>query len=98
MQKLADLLVPLFVPQACVDIIRGAFAEGMRDVTFNLDSNDFVRITGYLVRKSDLAKLPDRGARHGSTFLGAGSMQRSHLDDRVVKRVISGESGAGPAR
>ena len=85
-------------PQACVDVIRGAFAERMRDVTFNLDSNDFVRITGYLVRKSDLAKLPEDGARHGSTFLGAGSMQRSHLDDRVVKRVISGESGAGTAR
>ena len=85
-------------PQACVDVIRGAFAEGMRDVTFNLDSNDFVRITGYLVRKSDLVKLPEQGARHGSTFLGAGSVQRSHLADRVVKRVISGESGARPAR
>ena len=85
-------------PQACVDVIRGAFAEGMRDVTFNLDSNDFVRITGYLVRKSDLAKLAEEGARHGSTFLGAGSMQRSHLGDRVPKRVISGESGARPAR
>ena len=33
--------------------------EGMRDVTFNLDSNDFIRITGYLVRKSDLADLPE---------------------------------------
>jgi YjjI family glycine radical enzyme len=85
-------------PQACVDVIRGAFAEGMRDVTFNLDSNDFVRITGYLVRKSDLAKLSEEGARHGSTFLGSGSMQRSRLGDRVAKRVISGESGAGPAR
>ena len=47
---------------------------------------------------ADLAKLPEEGARHGSTYLGAGSMQRSHLGDRVVKRVISGESGAGPAR
>ena len=46
----------------------------MRDVTFNLDSNDFIRITGYLVRKSDLAKLEADGARHGSTFLGAGSV------------------------
>jgi YjjI family glycine radical enzyme len=85
-------------PQAVVDIIRGALAEGMRDVTFNLDSNDFIRITGYLVRKSDLAKLAEQGARHGSTALGAGSVQRSHVDQRALKRVISRESGARPGR
>ena len=85
-------------PQAVVDVIRGAFGAGMRDLTFNLDSNDFIRITGYLVRKSDLAQLPQQGARHGSTFLGAGSVGRSHVDQRMVKRVISLESGARPAR
>lgn len=77
-------------PQAVVDIIRGAFKSGMRDFTFNLDSNDFIRITGYLVRKSDLAKLPS--ARHGSTYLGAGSVADSHVDQRLVKRVMSVES------
>jgi YjjI family glycine radical enzyme len=82
-------------PQAIVDVIRGAFAVGMRDFTFNLDSNDFVRITGYLVRKSDLAKLPGEGARHSSTYLAAGSVANSHVTDRAPKRVISGESAAG---
>lgn len=77
-------------PQAVVDVIRGAFKDGMRDFTFNLDSNDFIRITGYLVRKSDLAKLPS--ARHGSTYLGAGSVTDSHVDKRQVKRVMSHES------
>ncbi len=75
-------------PQALVDIIRGAFNSGMRDFTFNLDSNDFIRITGYLVRKSDLAKMP--GARHGSTLLGAlaaGSENEFHLTQRAVKRI-----------
>ena len=85
-------------PQAVVDIIRGALAEGMRDVTFNLDSNDFIRITGYLVRKSDLAKLPEQGARHGSTLLGAGSVERSHVTERAAKRVISRESVGRPGR
>lgn len=80
-------------PQAVVDVIRGAFASGMRDFTFNLDSNDFIRITGYLVRKSDLARMP--GARHGSDLLAAGSVAGSHVDQRAVKRVISGESAAG---
>lgn len=77
-------------PQAVVDIIRGAFAQGMRDVTFNLDSNDFIRITGYLVRKSDLARV-EQGTRHGSDVLAAGSLARSHITDRVVKRVTSHE-------
>ena len=77
-------------PQAVVDVIRGAFISGMRDFTFNLESNDFIRITGYLVRKSDLAKMPS--ARHGSTYLGAGSVTDSHVDKRTVKRVTSAES------
>lgn len=80
-------------PQAVVDVIRGAFIAGMRDFTFNLDSNDFIRITGYLVRKSDLEKMPE--ARHSSTKLGAGSVTGSHVDKRNLKRVMSHESDAG---
>lgn len=49
-------------PEAVVDVIRGAFVQGMREFTFNLDSNDFIRITGDLVRKSDPADV-DTGAR-----------------------------------
>jgi YjjI family glycine radical enzyme len=75
-------------PDALVDIIRGAFATGMRDFTFNLDDNDFVRITGYLVRKSDLARVAgDCQVRHGSDLLAAGSEDAYHLTTRAVKRV-----------
>ena len=84
-------------PDAVVDVIRGAFRTGMRDVTFNLDSNDFIRITGYLVRKSDLAEM-EHGARHGSTALGAGSVANSHVDRRAPKRVVAHEIDAGPRR
>lgn len=80
-------------PQAVADVIRGAFQAGMRDFTFNLDSNDFIRITGYLVRKSDLAKMPD--ARHSSTMLGAGAVAGSMVDQRNLKRVTSNENAAG---
>jgi hypothetical protein len=77
-------------PDAVVDVIRGAFRTGMRDFTFNLESNDFIRITGYLVRKSDLAHV-DTGARHDSTFLGAGAVAASHVDRRAPKRVAAQE-------
>lgn len=81
-------------PEALVDVIRGGFRQGMRDVTFNLDSNDFIRITGYLVRKSDVARV-DEGARHGSTFLGAGNEAEAHCSQRSSKRVIAAERLAG---
>ena len=75
-------------PEAVVDIIRGAFESGMRDFTFNLDSNEFVRITGYLVRKSDLAAIEACGtARHGSDHLAAGAERSFHLTQRAVQRI-----------
>ncbi len=75
-------------PEAVVDIIRGAFASGMRDFTFNLDGNEFIRITGYLVRKSDLVTIADaRAVRHTSDQLAAGSEASYHLTQRAVKRV-----------
>ncbi len=79
-------------PQAMVDIIRGGFASGMRDFTFNLDSNEFIRITGYLVRKSDIAGIAATGsARHTSDHLAAGSEASYHLTQRAVKRVRAHE-------
>jgi hypothetical protein len=82
-------------PSAVVDIIGGAFAQGMRDFTFNLDSNGFIRITGYLVRKSDLEHVAE-GARHSSTFLGAGSEAQAHCTQRATKRVVAAERQAAP--
>jgi YjjI family glycine radical enzyme len=83
-------------PEAIVDIIRGAFELGMRDFTFNLDSNEFIRITGYLVRKSDLIDIEHRGARHSSDYLAAGSEASFHLTQRAVKRISCNERDAGP--
>jgi hypothetical protein len=78
-------------PQAMVDIIRGAFQVGMRDFTFNLDDNEFIRITGYLVRKSDLVGIDEHGARHGSDYLAAGAERTFHLTERAVKRIRAHE-------
>ncbi len=79
-------------PSAMVDIIRGAFREGMRDFTFNLASNGFIRITGYLVRKCDIEQFDELGARHGSSIFAAGSVKNSHVTERYVKRVLSRET------
>ena len=73
-------------PEAMVAVLRGALAEGMRDVTFDVVGNGFVRITGFLVRERDVAASA-QGARHSSTVLGAGAIENHHLADRVVKQV-----------
>jgi len=78
-------------PQSMVDIIRGAFAAGMRDFTFNLDSNEFIRITGYLVRKSDLVGIDEHGARHSSDYLAATAEQNHTVTTRAIKRVTAAE-------
>lgn len=83
-------------PDAMVDIIRGAFTTGMRDFTFNVDSNDFVRITGYLVRKSELAQYAEGNERHSSTLFAAGSVANSHVTQRTVKRVLVRERTPRP--
>jgi YjjI family glycine radical enzyme len=85
--------------QAAVDIAKGALAIGMRDVTFEVAGGEFVRITGYLARRTDLASVADhRGVRHSSTVLGAGSMTNARLDQRCAQRITSPERDAGAAR
>ena len=84
-------------PEAMVDIIRGAFTRGMRDFTFNLTTNGFIRITGYLVRKSDVEGFEEHGARHGSSAFAHGSVVNSHVEARSVKRMENRERAASRA-
>ena len=82
-------------PQAMVDVIRGALGVGMRDFTFNVDNNEFIRITGYLVRKSDLVGVDEHGARHSSDYLAATAEVNHTVTTRAVKRVMAAELSAG---
>ena len=83
-------------PRAMVDVIRGALSVGMRDFTFNLDSNEFIRITGYLVRKSDLVGIEEHGSRHSSDYLAATAEINHTVTTRAVKRIIAAELNAAP--
>ena len=78
-------------PESMVDVIRGAFEVGMRDFTFNLADNDFIRITGYLVRKSDLVGVEEQGARHASDYLAATAEINHTVTTRAIKRVLAAE-------
>lgn len=44
----------------------------MREFTANVAGNDLVRVTGYMVRLSDLEKYREAGSRTNTTWLGEG--------------------------
>lgn len=74
-------------PQAVLDIIRGAFEQGMRYFSFYSDTSDVVRITGYLVKRSDIEKY-DAGERcvGNSTILGSGASKGLRIFEREVRK------------
>ena len=84
-------------PQAIVDVTKGAFDAGMREMTFNVDGCDLVRVTGYMVKLSDIEKLKEEGSRIASTALGAESVENWGLLGRTP-RVISHELDPRPRR
>jgi YjjI family glycine radical enzyme len=83
-------------PDAVVAVIRGAFAEGMRDYTFDVAGNGFVRITGYLVKVGEIAEVnAGLAVRHSSTVLGAGAMTNQRLAERVTTCLARADDAPG---
>ena len=73
-------------PDAVLDMIKGGFASGMRYFSTYSTDSDVIRITGYLVKKSDIEKL-DAGiavAQANATW-GLGEVKNSHVLDRKVR-------------
>ncbi len=73
-------------PQAVIDIIKGALNAGVRYFSGYLAGNDVVRVTGYLVKKSELAKLDanEQSLNNVSVF-GKGARDFSDALDRRVQ-------------
>ncbi len=78
-------------PDAVVAVLRGAFAEGMRDFTFDVEGNGFVRITGYLVRDRDVVALREAAAARVAAIL-AGRARRGEPGDPAGQSAQSGQS------
>ena len=72
-------------PDAVVDVIKGAMNMGMRYFSGYLENNDVVRVTGYLVKKSELAKLDANGQSiNNASIFGKGARDFSNALDRRV--------------
>lgn len=77
-------------PQAVMQLCLGAFACGMREFSANVSGNDLVRVTGYMVRLSELEKYREAGSRTNTTWLGEEAARNTRILERLP-RVISHE-------
>lgn len=73
-------------PQYLLDIIKGGFSAGLRYISFYASDSDLIRITGYLVKKSDMERLQKgEQALHDTVALGLGAAQNSRILERKVR-------------
>lgn len=72
---------------AVLDIIDGAFEEGARYITTYLHNTDLVRVTGYLVKKSEAMEVGKDGVVLRDTeIMGFGTNSNAHVFERRVRK------------
>ncbi|NOH82771.1 YjjI family glycine radical enzyme [Vibrio sp. 03-59-1] len=69
-------------PEAMFNLCKGALQLGYREFTANVESNDLIRVTGYMVKLSDIAKFSEQGSRTNTTFLGAEAAKNTGILER----------------
>ncbi len=73
-------------PASILDIIKGAFKEGMRYFSVYSTVADVIRITGYLVKKSEMEKLfRNEQVIQQTVVFGLGARENSKILERKVR-------------
>lgn len=69
-----------------LDVVKGAFKTGVHYMSFYAGDTDLVRITGYLVKRSEMEKFnQNEVVLQNTTQLGAPNYAVNHLADRKVR-------------
>jgi hypothetical protein len=73
-------------PEALAHIVQGALSSGLRYFSAYSEDSDVVRVTGYLVKRSEMEKL-EKGESviNQSTVLGLGMKQRTKVLERRLR-------------
>ncbi len=73
-------------PEYVLDIIKGSFRMDLRYLSFYSSDSDVIRVTGYLVKRSEMEKL-DQGEAvlQDTTALGLGAAKNGHILERRVR-------------
>lgn len=73
-------------PEYVLDIIKGSFRMDLRYLSFYSSDSDVIRVTGYLVKRSELEKLAGGEAvLQDTTTLGLGAARNGHILERKVR-------------
>lgn len=73
-------------PEFLLDVIKGSMKQDIRYLSFYASDSDVVRVTGYLVKKSEIAKLESGvNVRQNTTGLGLGAAKNCKALDRRVR-------------
>lgn len=75
-------------PSAMLDMVKGAFGLGVKYTSFYEENGDLVRITGYLVKRSEMEKYKkDQAVLQNTTHLGTPNYKNNNLQNRKVRGV-----------
>ena len=75
-------------PEAILDIFKGAFDCGLRYISTYTSDSDVIRITGYLVKRSDMKALEkEEPVFNDTVILGLRSVQKSKVEEREVRHL-----------
>ncbi|MFZ5354512.1 MAG: YjjI family glycine radical enzyme [Bacillota bacterium] len=73
-------------PEALVNIVKGAFRQGIRYMSAYGSGCDVVRVTGYLVKKSEVERLEKgESVMNNATVFGMGAKHKSKAFDRKIR-------------
>ncbi|SHH65128.1 YjjI family glycine radical enzyme [Clostridium grantii] len=74
-------------PEFILDIIKGAFKQNMRYFSLYSSDCDVIRITGYLVKKSEIEKLKaGEAVLRDTTVLGLGAVENNRVGERKIRK------------
>ena len=66
--------------------MKGAFQKELRYLSFYSGDSDVIRVTGYLVKRSELEKLDSgQAVLQDTTALGLGAAKNGHILERKVR-------------
>ena len=86
-------------PQAILDIINGGFNMGLRFFSMYGSDCDVVRVTGYLVKKSEMEKLDcGKVVLRDTTILGKGARDNGRVLQRKLRKSIPSSSDVSPSK
>jgi YjjI family glycine radical enzyme len=71
---------------ALLDIVDGAFDSGYRYITTYLQNSDLIRVTGYLVKRSEVERFDnDKVVLRDTTIFGSGTNANANVFNRQTR-------------